>query len=541
MSRYLYALHNSDGAFDRELAGILKAAGVPTWLVITVALGLEGTVPRHDFTPWLANNITPIVRVNHGYGSAGTVPLREHYSRFAERVVEYAVKAKGLQRVILGNEPNCSRERPGGKLISAMDYADLFVMTHDLMEAFAPEVELITAAVGPWNVESGDWYQYQHAFLKEIGPQRLEGIALHTYSRGPSPGSITSDDKMDAPFENFYNGFRAYRDLIKWIPIELIGKPLYITETDQNEPWHDAPGGIWCQTAYAEINDYNLSHGSWPIRCLALYRWDHDEYALRNKPNVLVDFFKAADERYAWREEQGNMGLENPSLEAPYVEQGRPETYVARKWTHYFGRRSPVPGTPQDDCAEPETREANIELDARRVRSGESAQKMFVRWRLMHAGIYQRVTGLPQGSKVRFSAWGQAWCSDEDDPTISDGEMYFRVGVDPKGGVDPFCGDIAWQDWQLVRADYAQISMDARIEGTAATVFVEAGNKYALSHNDAYIDDCKLEVLEVPGPGPGPTPGTIIDKLTQARDLIDEVIPLLTQADELAEQLADCL
>jgi hypothetical protein len=98
---------------------------------------------------------------------------------------------------------------------------------------------------------------------------------------------------MDAPYNAFYNGFRAYRDFLAVVPAVMRALPVYITETDQIDPWIDANSG-WVRAAYAEINAWNRAQGApggQPIYCLALYRWEnYDQWGFKDKHGVVDDF-----------------------------------------------------------------------------------------------------------------------------------------------------------------------------------------------------------------------------------------------------------
>jgi hypothetical protein len=162
-------------------------------------------------------------------------------------------------------------------------------------------VDLIPAPVAVWNVESGDWLEYQAAIWEGLAAL-AGGVAIHTYTHGASPQLITSSQMMDAPYQSRYYQFRAYRDFMVRVPLPMRSLPVYITETDQNDPWVDANTG-WVQEAYAEINRWNQTapngHPTQKIHCLALYRWpNHDRWHIEGKQGVIDDFHAAIAQGY---------------------------------------------------------------------------------------------------------------------------------------------------------------------------------------------------------------------------------------------------
>ena len=77
--------------------------------------------------------------------------------------------------------------------------------------------------------------------------------------------------------------------------------PVFITETDQDEPWADANTG-WVQAAYAEIDSWNRQPHAQQIRALLLYRWPKlDRWAIEGKGQVIDDFRAALAHGYRWR------------------------------------------------------------------------------------------------------------------------------------------------------------------------------------------------------------------------------------------------
>ena len=91
------------------------------------------------------------------------------------------------------------------------------------------------------------------------------------------------------PFQNHHAGFRTYLDFMNAVPQAMRRLPVFITETDQTEPWSNRATG-WVQQAYAEINGWNEQPGNQKICALVLYRWPRtDMWYIEGKQAVIVD------------------------------------------------------------------------------------------------------------------------------------------------------------------------------------------------------------------------------------------------------------
>jgi hypothetical protein len=279
----------------------------PGYIVFTVNVR---ETSRLNLESYVQQGITPIVRLNWGYYPDGTIPLPSEYDRFTDLCLELIDWSLGCDLWILGNEPNHPVEWPGDEPIMYYQYAKCYIqMWNKLNNIGRAEYQtrkdrLLVAPIAPWSMnETGSAYDYMRLMLHAILGDGIcpEGIALHTYTHGQDPALITSEQRMNPPFEFKRYEFRAYRDMIACIPPELIGTPLYITETnpgahaisDEIEGWQDSNTG-WVQEAHKEIDRWNLANPLWNIRCLALYRWPHyDRWWMEGK-GALADDIRAA-------------------------------------------------------------------------------------------------------------------------------------------------------------------------------------------------------------------------------------------------------
>lgn len=279
MNQPLHGIHDAEG---RHLLG---GRG---WILITESIGCNpqdlgggyyGDLEREGYTV--------IVRLNNGYGNAGTVPPINDYAGFAQRCASFVAASSGCTRWIIGNEPNHQQEWPEDNPIRPLHYAECYARCRQAIKTVQPEAEVLLAAIAPWNIQLGDPLVYFDEVCRDAG--EIDGFALHAYSHGHEPDLITSEERH--PTYPWHWHFRCYQDFMARIPAPFRDRPVYITEADPDEPWRDE-NNSWVQAAYAEIAGWN-SFNRQQILALILYRWDHDGWALKDKPGVHADLRQA--------------------------------------------------------------------------------------------------------------------------------------------------------------------------------------------------------------------------------------------------------
>ncbi|GAB4444736.1 MAG: hypothetical protein Kow00120_14560 [Anaerolineae bacterium] len=212
--------------------------------------------------------------------------------------------------------------------------------------------------------------------------------------------------------------------------------------------------------------------------------------------------------------------------------EGIPEIAVAPGWTPWWHPQSP--GDEVWKNRRPEFKSAPIGVDARRVRLGESCQMYATPWGTHIAGLYQQVH-VPEGATLRFACYGMAWSSEGDDPHVSEnpGNMRMRVGIDPKGGADPFASTVVWSRERAVYDAFEAFTVEAAAENTLVTVFTYSAPDWPKKHNEVFWDDASLEVVNgaaarEPGPKGVPkaglpvalfleAPGRLVNETVQVR------------------------
>ena len=202
--------------------------------------------------------------------------------------------------------------------------------------------------------------------------------------------------------------------------------------------------------------------------------------------------------------------LQNPGFESPFVkqccEQGDPNTTIgevqaASGWMGWWLQ----PGDPQHPSAgavvdwhRPEWREADCgPVCANRIHSGGNAQKYFTFWSVHEAGMFQQVSGIAPGTRLRFSTYMQAWSTNATyGPSDHSQTMDMRVGIDPFGGTDGFSPNIIWSDAFDTFDAWGLYSIEATAQAGTVTVFTHSAPHYANQHNDIYVDDASLVAVD---------------------------------------------
>jgi LysM repeat protein len=187
---------------------------------------------------------------------------------------------------------------------------------------------------------------------------------------------------------------------------------------------------------------------------------------------------------------QDNL-LDNPGFEEPFVEfDGRPVREVAEGWTPWHIAASP--GAPTFENTQPEYYPAAPARD--RIRSGSNAQEILSFFATFNGGVYQRVTNVPTGATLRFSAYAYVWSTtyDERDDSELDGDVTVEVGIDPTGGTDPNSITVVWSQPIEQYDEYNQYVVETEATGDTATVFVRIIVDLPVKHNHVYLDDAML-------------------------------------------------
>ncbi len=335
---YIYGLHDPGGEHLMIVNGEAKG-----WTLVTEAIGAEANERGGgDYTGISNQGIGVIIRLNQSYGENGTIPREARYPEFAQRVANYVQDSKGANIWLIGNEMNFFREQPrkegssDPEIITPRRYATCYKMCRQKVKALPGHENdlVVTGSPAPWNNNTsyeadpegkypanpnGDWVQYLRDILLAIGPDECDAISIHTYSHGYDPALVTSEAKMDPPFDNRHYNFYAYRDQMEAFPENMRHLPVYLTEANGDREEH-APDPTWpygnngwIKAAYDEINKWNTS-GQQQIRCMVLFRWMKDDlgWSIDGKPEVQQDFQQAVAKNHKWNPEVGGIATPEP-------------------------------------------------------------------------------------------------------------------------------------------------------------------------------------------------------------------------------------
>lgn len=496
MSKYLYGIHNSDGKFHQEIADILQGKG---YLISTESIGHDpNDQGSKDYSPWQSAGISVISRLNNGYYPDGSISLPEHYDDFAARCANFVKNCQGCNHFIVANEPNHAIERPSGIPITPQNYVECFNKCYQAIKAVSPDAQVIPAAVAPWNIETGDWLDYFEYVLNNI---ECSGIAVHCYSHGHDPVLVTSNTKMDAPYQDRYYNFRAYLDFMDRIPDNKKHLPIYITETDANDVWQNVNNG-WIQEAYKEIDRWNQSNDQ-QIHCLAIYRWESDQWAIKDKPNVIDDLKDAIKLNYQWKENNVIVfedGFENGFYYAddPYSgDQNVSELECPDGWMPDW-MQGDSPGINHRPEFKPKIRPQP------EVYQGDKAVGIHTT-SASHDGVLYHQFNVLIGAKIKASVYAMG---------KGDGDHGMVVGIDPYGSTD-FKNAVnvtygEWWSWDVPgwnEDEWRKIDCEVIAQADTVTVFLRTVARISNS-NAAHFDAFSLESdQDIPIPSEPPLPG----------------------------------
>ena len=530
-SKLLYGIHDIEGAH------LMNGKG---WVIATERIGHDPTDQGSRDYRSLSHGATVISRLNNGYGTSegGSLPTPDKYPDFAQRVQNFARNTRGCTRFIIGNEVNNFSEQPPGQTIQPEEYAECYSMCRSkILELPGHENDIvITAAIGPWNTETGDWVDY---FVRMLSYAEILGgvsaVAVHSYSHGADPDLVFSKQKMDPPYSDRYYHFFAYKDFMNVIPANLRTVPVYITETDQDDAWVDVNSG-WVQNAYYEINRWNQGEGNQKIHCLALYRYpNYDKYFIEGKQGVIDDLKAAQEHNYTWtiteppKPPGGEMteifrdGFEGEFYYAddPYDnKQGVSELECPIGWTPDW-----VESTGAGINHRPEFKPKVKPMPE--VYEGQQAVGIHTTQSSHDGVLYQRFSVTP-GAKIKASVFAMG---------KGDGGHGMSIAIDPAGGTDfKSLPDNFWKAWWSTDMDswkegeWAQVSREVIANSSVITVFLRTVARYA-NNNAGHFDNFLLE-SDKDGPidppiDPDPVEGGIQDHIDAMQAVIDSLQSLV--------------
>jgi hypothetical protein len=232
-----------------------------------------------------------------------------------------------------------------------------------------------------------------------------------------------------------------------------------------------------------------------------------------------MNLLRNGDFEADWSEERSHHCKVFP-VEGQSFEQDVGNIFTPPGWTVWYRHE-------EGNWSQPECRDARSK-DPDRMHSGEKGYLVFTFSRTHDAGLFQQVSVEP-GTRLRFTAWAHAWSNHKDvslptkfphpdEPGWSEGAGYdpffafegsanndelrnftFWVGIDPRGGTDPFADSVLWGRGAHIYNAYHEVpAVETVAQVDTATVFLRSRAQYPFKHNDAYWDDASLEVVARP-------------------------------------------
>jgi LysM repeat protein len=186
-----------------------------------------------------------------------------------------------------------------------------------------------------------------------------------------------------------------------------------------------------------------------------------------------------------------------------------PEVQVCPGWRAFYVDKAPAYANTPTYWRRPEFRDVKAIEYAYRVRSGQRAAKYFTFGGQHEAGFYQQVGGIEPGTALRFSAFMQTWsCVPGEQWNVcptgaksnNPSKMHTKIGIDPTGGADPWSANVVWSPEIDAYDAWTYFQVEAVAQHITVTVFTYSWANWTDErfriHNDVYVDDASLIVLE---------------------------------------------
>ena len=128
-----------------------------------------------------------------------------------------------------------------------------------------------------------------------------------------------------------------------------------------------------------------------------------------------------------------------------------------------------------------------------RVYDPFNAARLYTADAVFDGGLLQTVYVAP-GTAVSFTAYGQAWSSDEGDPltSVNPANLRLQIGLDPAGGTNPNGAGVLWSSEANPLNQYAPFTVSGTAVSNSVTLFLRARPDGVRAHNEAYWDAAAL-------------------------------------------------
>jgi len=206
------------------------------------------------------------------------------------------------------------------------------------------------------------------------------------------------------------------------------------------------------------------------------------------------------------------IAMVNPGFEGDYVTV--PGGYAARGWTTHFKQGTVPPlatiGGASNPTRRPEFKPILASQYPDRVVEGEKAQVAFAFYGIMDAAFSQQIKVSP-GVRVQWALEGEGWSTNTDNPNSNTGDVHISMCIGPEGQTDPWAHGVVCRRYDWTGEYRTYTSREVVAESDTVTLIVLITNKWALKHNDGYLDASRAwyvpsGTVETPTPVPTYTP-----------------------------------
>lgn len=207
-----------------------------------------------------------------------------------------------------------------------------------------------------------------------------------------------------------------------------------------------------------------------------------------------------------------NAGFQND----PYCKQD--DCKVPQGWGVWF-----IPRTENDPTGVNFQPKYDQTTDPKRVHSGSGAQRIWTENATHTGGIYHVIKDAQVGSRIRYTAWGQVWSTNDESPISArpSRDIKLKIGVDPMGGNNgnpsPLNGQVVWSPEQEAKDQYVQFSVEVDVKSPTVIIYTYATMRDNVRHNEVFWDDALVEYL---APPPTATPEAAITGTTTTTETV---------------------
>jgi len=313
------------GMHDMESASWIKSTpATPTcdrgWITDLQYIGFGGTPSASCHAAETAAGISVIQRLD----ASGSEPFPHDPTKadgYASAFASFVSVCPNLHVWIVGNEPNVgwSEDVELTSTANAAAYAAVHKKVH-AVAGHASDLVLLA----PDSPYSPVCICSLHKAIQKVKAKGVtpDGYAVHAYTQAqvatdlPGMTSLVTSEAMSGSADGcgypFHWQFRIYRDWIKAIEAEGEGgHPVFVTESGNackpaagNKCYPDSDLGYF-QALFGELDAWNAS-ATTKVRAITPYRWTLNDdgtgrdFAIGNRPTLLVDLKKAFEKKYAW-------------------------------------------------------------------------------------------------------------------------------------------------------------------------------------------------------------------------------------------------